>query len=58
VRGMAAAGARTLVELGPGKVLSGLARRIDKALQLLPIDGLRSLGETVEVLSRTTGPAA
>jgi [acyl-carrier-protein] S-malonyltransferase len=30
VRAMAAAGARTFVELGPGAVLSGLIKRIDR----------------------------
>jgi [acyl-carrier-protein] S-malonyltransferase len=33
VRALAAAGATSFVECGPGKVLSGLVRRIDKTLQ-------------------------
>lgn len=33
VQALAAGGAMTLVECGPGKVLSGLARRIDKELE-------------------------
>jgi [acyl-carrier-protein] S-malonyltransferase len=33
VQALAAAGATTLVECGPGKVLTGLARRIDKGLE-------------------------
>jgi len=33
VRSLAAGGATRLVECGPGKVLAGLARRIDKSLE-------------------------
>lgn len=33
VRAMAAAGVRTVVEVGPGEVLSGLVKRIDKSLE-------------------------
>jgi len=35
---MQAAGVRTLVEAGPGRVLCGLARRIDRSLVALPAD--------------------
>lgn len=35
---MQAAGVRTLVEAGPGRVLCGLARRIDRSLAALPAD--------------------
>lgn len=38
VLAMQAAGVRTLVEPGPGRVLCGLARRIDRSLAALPID--------------------
>ena len=38
VRALQAAGADTLVEAGPGKVLTGLARRIDRELTGLPVD--------------------
>lgn len=34
VRAMAAAGARTVIEVGPGEVLSGLIKRIDKGLEV------------------------
>jgi [acyl-carrier-protein] S-malonyltransferase len=37
VQALAAAGATTLVECGPGKVLAGLSRRIDKSLQCLAL---------------------
>jgi [acyl-carrier-protein] S-malonyltransferase len=33
VRAMAAAGVRTSVEVGPGEVLTGLVRRIDRSLE-------------------------
>ena len=38
VLGMQSAGVRILVEAGPGRVLSGLARRIDRNLAALPAD--------------------
>lgn len=38
VRAMQQQGVDTLVEAGPGRVLSGLAKRIDRALQALPVD--------------------
>jgi [acyl-carrier-protein] S-malonyltransferase len=34
---MAAQGATRIVECGPGKVLSGLVKRIDKSLEARPI---------------------
>jgi [acyl-carrier-protein] S-malonyltransferase len=37
VAAMKAAGASTLVECGAGKVLTGLARRIDKDLQAIAV---------------------
>ena len=38
VLAMQAAGVRTLVEAGPGRVLCGLVRRIDRSLAALPAD--------------------
>jgi [acyl-carrier-protein] S-malonyltransferase len=42
VQALAAGGATRLVECGPGKVLSGLAKRIDKSLDArslaMPVD--------------------
>ena len=35
---MALNGVDTLIELGPGKVLSGLARRIDKGLRAYSVE--------------------
>src|SRR5207245_7623520 len=33
-------GARTFIEVGPGNVLSGLVKRIDRSVQALPVDRL------------------
>lgn len=41
-------GAERLVELGPGKVLTGLARRIDRRLPALPVEDPDSLARAVE----------
>lgn len=50
VRALAEAGVTTLVELGPGKVLSGLVRRIDKGLVVHNVDDPASLDATLEAL--------
>jgi [acyl-carrier-protein] S-malonyltransferase len=51
VQKMALNGVDTLVELGPGKVLAGLVRRIDKGLRVYSVEdpaGLRTvLGEVL-----------
>ncbi len=38
VQRMAISGVDTLIELGPGKVLAGLVRRIDKSLRVYPVE--------------------
>src|SRR5712671_526810 len=43
VQRMALSGADTLIELGPGKVLSGLCRRIDKTLRAFNVEDPQSL---------------
>jgi [acyl-carrier-protein] S-malonyltransferase len=43
-------GARTFVEVGPGNVLSGLVKRIDRNVKAIPVNsvaGLRKLEETI-----------
>ncbi|MDP8985939.1 MAG: ACP S-malonyltransferase [Pseudomonadota bacterium] len=49
VRGMIGAGATELIECGPGKVLTGLNRRIDKnrALKMLALEDASSLDEAL-----------
>lgn len=50
VRFMARAGVTTTVEIGPGKVLSGLVRRIDRSLRTLNIDSPADLEGVVAAL--------
>jgi len=50
IRVLAAGGARTVVELGPGKVLTGLNKRIDKQLQALAVEDPDSLAAALEAL--------
>jgi [acyl-carrier-protein] S-malonyltransferase len=50
VERMALRGVDTLIELGPGKVLSGLARRIDKKLRVLSVEDEGSLAAALEAL--------
>ncbi|HXN56708.1 MAG TPA: ACP S-malonyltransferase [Myxococcales bacterium] len=47
---MALAGVDTLLELGPGKVLSGLVRRIDKRLRAFSIEDKAGLKAALEAL--------
>jgi [acyl-carrier-protein] S-malonyltransferase len=55
VEAMAANGVRTLVELGPGKVLCGLVRRIDKQLTCLNVEDPASLEKTLAALGGSHG---
>lgn len=48
---MAEDGVSQVVECGPGKVLSGLNKRIDKRLASLNVNSVESLGKTLEALS-------
>lgn len=47
---LASQGVDTLVECGPGKVLAGLSKRIDKSLQALPLFDSVTLQKTQELL--------
>ncbi len=51
VRALVRMGMHTLVEVGPGKVLSGLARRIAPELRLLNVQDPPSLAATVAALA-------
>jgi len=44
-------GARTFVEVGPGSVLSGLLRRIDRSVKAIPVNSMAGLEQLVETLS-------
>ena len=51
VHALKAQGADCLIELGPGKVLTGLARRIDKSLDALPVFDQASLDKAIQQIS-------
>jgi [acyl-carrier-protein] S-malonyltransferase len=53
IRNMASKGIDTLVECGPGKVLAGLNRRIDKTMAALPVYDLVTLDAAMEKLGDT-----
>jgi [acyl-carrier-protein] S-malonyltransferase len=48
VQTLRGAGAEVFVELGPGKVLTGLARRIDRSMTALAVEDPASLEKALE----------
>jgi [acyl-carrier-protein] S-malonyltransferase len=44
-------GVEKLIELGPGKVLAGLAKRIDKSLSSLAVIDTAAVQSTIEEIS-------
>src|SRR5213595_191577 len=44
-------GVRTFVEVGPGNVLSGLVKRIDRSVKAIPVNSLAALDELHDVLA-------
>jgi [acyl-carrier-protein] S-malonyltransferase len=46
-------GARTFVEVGPGNVLSGLVRRIDRSVKAIPVNSLAGIDKLEKALSAT-----
>ncbi len=50
VRKLAAEGVTTFVEVGPGKVLSGLGRQIERDHRYLNVENIESLRNTLETL--------
>jgi [acyl-carrier-protein] S-malonyltransferase len=50
VEELARQGVTRLVEVGPGKVLSGLAKRIDKSLEVWNVEDQASLEKTLAAL--------
>ena len=52
IRRMTREGVETFIELGPGKVLSGLIKRIDGAVHVYHVEDRRSLEETVAAVVR------
>ena len=45
-------GATTFVEVGPGNVLSGLVKRIDRGVKTISVNSLESLERAQEALAR------
>lgn len=50
IRAMAAGGVKHVVECGPGKVLTGLTKRIDPALEAYALNHPQSLQQTLEAV--------
>jgi len=50
IKNMASDGCKTFIEIGPGKVLSGLVRRIVKGATVLNVEDQKSMGETLSAL--------
>ena len=50
-----ARGVQTFVEVGPGKVLCGLMRQIDRTKKAVNVEDEASLGKTLEYLGSTAG---
>ncbi len=57
VKTLADAGTTTFIEVGPGKVLTGLLRQIDRNLKCLNVEDPASLEKTLAELSGTSTPA-
>jgi [acyl-carrier-protein] S-malonyltransferase len=53
-RELIAQGVTTFVEVGPGNVLSGLLKRIDRSVRTLSVNDLESLNSAVETLAADT----
>ncbi|HHA19870.1 MAG TPA: ACP S-malonyltransferase, partial [Methylophaga sp.] len=53
VQFLAAQGVNTLIECGPGKVLAGLTKRIDRSIVGLPIFDQTSLDKVIERVGDT-----
>jgi [acyl-carrier-protein] S-malonyltransferase len=60
IRAMAEAGVHTVVEVGPGEVLSGLSRRISRDLQAISVNSNEALGQFAgrlkEIEAQRRGP--
>jgi [acyl-carrier-protein] S-malonyltransferase len=53
IKRMVNSGVTTFIEVGPGKVLSGLVRRIDKDVTTLNVDTSNDVEKVLEVLNGT-----
>jgi [acyl-carrier-protein] S-malonyltransferase len=57
IRELIEQGTTTFVEIGPGRVLSGLLRQIDRSVHSLNVEDLKSLQTTLERLVQARGEA-
>jgi [acyl-carrier-protein] S-malonyltransferase len=55
VRALTAGGVRSLIECGPGKVLSALNRRIERGLESLALEDAESLQAALAAVQAGTG---
>ena len=53
IRTMINNGVDTMIEIGPGKVLSGFVRKIDKKIKTYQVEDMASLQKCVEALNET-----
>jgi len=58
VRLMIEEGVNTFVEVGPGKVLTGLLRQIERSVATLNIEDEKSLSTTIEKIAAAKADAA
>lgn len=58
IKAMAAAGVDTVIEIGPGKALSGFVRKTDRNMKVMNIDTWEDLQKVVEELKTSKGDAA
>jgi len=52
IRNMIKDGVDTFVEIGPGKVLSGFVKKIDRKLTVINVEDMASLNKAVEILKK------
>jgi [acyl-carrier-protein] S-malonyltransferase len=55
VRAMRREGVTHAIEIGPGKVLAGLGKRIDKDLKMISVGDAASLDALAAFVSESTG---
>jgi [acyl-carrier-protein] S-malonyltransferase len=58
VRELIDEGVNTFVEVGPGRVLSGLLRQIERSVGTLNVEDEKSLTATVQKIAQTRADAA
>jgi [acyl-carrier-protein] S-malonyltransferase len=58
IRELIEQGATTFVEVGPGRVLSGLLRQIDRSVHSVNVEDVKSLHTALDRLAQIRGEAA